>query len=122
MKKWFISIGVVSVLAAGTYIYASGVNGNAGQDIQYEAKAVGDSESETMKGDAQVSSIKEIVFEANIVYTVDQDKIGDFADLVVLGVPQESLEERKSDIRYFPKDPLDKSNTPRDIEYFQSFV
>jgi len=95
MKIMLLCLGVCSVIAVGTYIYANGNNGNP---------------------------IQEIAIESNYVYTVEKDQIGQFADLVVLGVPQDNLEKRKFDVKYFPKDPRDNSDAPPAIENFQGFT
>ncbi|MEF2246752.1 hypothetical protein [Paenibacillus sp. IITD108] len=114
MKKWFIGIGVASLLAVGTYIYASGDRGTTG--------VVGREPVQEAPAEESTGSMKSFVIEANIAYTVEKEEMGEFADLVVLGVPQEDIGDRKSDIRYFPKDPGDRTDTPRDIEFLKSFV
>lgn len=101
-KKWFLGLGIGVIIAAGIYIFANGI---------------GEVVSSAGEGEVPVIEI-----EANIVYTVEKDQIGEYADLIVFGVPQDTFEDRKFVINHFPKDSNDKSDTPEAIQDFYSLV
>ena len=63
MKKWLLGVGCAFTLAAGTYVYSSGV--------------VGGSSGESAKSDV----IQVVETQFNRVALIEEDEIGDFADL-----------------------------------------
>ncbi|PZE21550.1 hypothetical protein [Paenibacillus xerothermodurans] len=68
------------------------------------------------------SSLPEVHVEAHYAYTVDMDKIGEFADLVVVGSPSQDLQDRESVVKYFPRDPGDTTGKPQALESFYTLA
>lgn len=101
-KKWFLAVGITFALVAGIYIFVNGISDGGSSTSDRE--------------------IPVIEITSNIVYKVENNQIGEYADLIVLGVPQDKLEDRKFVINNFPTDLNDKSDTPEAIQDFYSFV
>lgn len=100
MKNKVLRIGIVSLLVAGVYYFTNSSDW----------------------GWTSANKIHEIILDANVVYTVERDQMGEFADLVVLGIPQDEIGDKKFEINYFPKDPNDHTKTPPAIQNFQAFT
>ncbi|MDQ0899432.1 hypothetical protein [Paenibacillus sp. V4I7] len=74
-----------------------------------------------IKNDNSVS-IPSINWDSNTVYATTIDKIGEYADAVVVAEPIKDIFDSQAVVKYFPKDPGDNSGKSPAIEDFYTIT